>query len=287
MNLLYLVFGNEFKNHLQAHFSICSFLTQGKAIDSINVLTDKPEFYRSLANSINITEVNQATLQEWKGKHDFFWRVKIKAIELIGNTYPGKPVLYIDSDTFLFQPVTTIAAGVQQGRAYMHELENALSEARSKTEKRMWRQVSGKQFGGVTITEKHAMWNAGVVLSPNTRQEMALALSICDDMCEAGVTRRLIEQYAISVSLSELYDLQEAKDSIAHYWSNKEEWNLFISYFFAETQFRVLTREEVIARFSQLDLKQIPVTKKLRNTSIRLQRLVERMYPPRETKFIP
>jgi hypothetical protein len=40
MNIVYLVFGEELSNHIQANFSILSMLTQKEEIDSINIVTD-------------------------------------------------------------------------------------------------------------------------------------------------------------------------------------------------------------------------------------------------------
>lgn len=288
MNLLYVVFGNEFKNHLQAYFSIYSFLTRKEEIASVNIITDSPGFYKSLEHQVNLIVVNESILKEWRGPHDFFWRIKIKALELIGKQYPDQPVLYIDSDTFLYQPLTALQQGVAAGKAYMHEFENLLSQGRSKTEKRMWQQVGGKTFGGVTIRPGHGMWNAGVVLIPNKKngEEFALATRICDDMCEAGVTRRLVEQFALSVSLEELYQLHAAEESIAHYWSNKDEWNAFISRFFNTALFYNYNQNQITEAFSHLNLSTVPVIKKARNTAIRLQRFIEKLYPPREITYV-
>ena len=71
-------------------------------------------------------------------------------------------------------------------------------------------------------------------------------LLICDDMLKANVTRRLIEQYAFSVALSDTTTLLEAQTQIAHYWSNKEEWNKLINDFFIDHYLKKSSKEEVI-----------------------------------------
>lgn len=72
MNLLYLVFGQNINNHIEAHFSIYSFLTQGEKINTINVVTDYPDFYTDFKNYINVIKVDEKILNDWKGRHNFF-----------------------------------------------------------------------------------------------------------------------------------------------------------------------------------------------------------------------
>src|SRR5438477_10643974 len=112
----------------------------------------------------------------------------------------------------------------------------------------MWRQIQNKVFGSIHILPTHLMWNAGIVATPNIKnnEECQLALEICDAMCEQGVTRRLIEQFALSLSLQKIYGLHTASNTIAHYWSNKEEWNKTIEQFFISSYFKTLTSEQII-----------------------------------------
>ena len=139
MHILYCTFGNRFQNHLQAAFSAISFLQQKNEVSSINIITDAAPFYKHLSGHVNIIEVTADTIQEWKGPHDFFWRVKIKAIEHISNLYVGSPVIYLDTDTFLYSNIASLKAELQKGHAYMHEDEGALSTLTDKTSKRTWR----------------------------------------------------------------------------------------------------------------------------------------------------
>ena len=133
MNIIYLVFGDELSNHLQANFSILSMLTQEKVINSINVVTDQPNFYNHLADYIKTFEIDHKTL-EWKGPYDFFWRVKIKAVELLTRTYKNENLLYLDSDTFLFGNLNQIKDKLNEGFSFMHLSEGKLAQLGSKEE---------------------------------------------------------------------------------------------------------------------------------------------------------
>lgn len=288
MHLLYITFGSNLKNHTQAYFSIYSFLAEDFGIKAIHVVTDTPGFYKALGNKVHVIPVDDQVLQEWKGPHHFFWRIKIKAIQTLCLQYPNEAVLYLDSDTFLYNGLAGLQQTLANGKACMHERETALPLAKSKTEKRMWQQVNARNFGGITIQPEHEMWNAGVVLVPNTKNgaECALALAICDEMCAQNVTRRLVEQYALAVSLHETYGLEPAGGSIAHYWSNKEEWDSFIDQFFLSAHFHALSERETVQAFKQLDLRNIAIKKRVKNTNLRLKRLVQRFFPDRNLIYL-
>jgi len=115
MHLLYLTFGENVNNHIQAHFSIFSFLTQQNEISTINVITDNPEMYHDIKDRINIITITEQTLNEWKGEYGFFWRVKIKAIEMICDLHKNRPVVYLDTDTFLYTNINSFKKELVNG----------------------------------------------------------------------------------------------------------------------------------------------------------------------------
>ncbi|SDX75357.1 hypothetical protein [Hymenobacter psychrophilus] len=288
MHLLYLVFGNAAPNHFQAVFSMLSFLRQPEQLDSITVVTDAPEFYRHMADHVTVLPIEAATIQEWRGEFDFFWRIKIKALEYVHQRQPESAILYLDTDTFLHGSLAELRARLASGTALMHEPEGALSQLASKTEQRMWQQVQQHTFGGVAMREDHQMWNAGVVGIPAGRaaEAIALALRICDDLSRQGVTPRLIEQFALSVALEETGPLGAAAAHIGHYWSTKTEWNSAISAFLLESHLQERTVVEEVAALADFDYRALPVKHRVRSTQGRLEKLVRRMFPPRQVTYI-
>jgi hypothetical protein len=287
MHLIYLVFGTNVRNHFQANFSMLSFLRQPALLDGITVVTDAPDFYQHLAGHVGIMPIDEVKLREWKGEFDFFWRVKIKALEEVARQRPGVALLYLDSDTFLHGSLPELQARLAHGEAFMHEHEGALSGLQSKTDKRMWAQVGHKTFGGVRLHERHGMWNAGVVGIPaeKTAQAIALALNICDDFSREQVTPRLIEQFALSVALEETYPLRAARPYIGHYWSTKDEWNEHIAAFLLESHLQKRTVAEELAALAHFNFRVAPVKKMLKNTRWRLHHLVDRIFPPKEVVY--
>jgi hypothetical protein len=153
----------------------------------------------------------------------------------------------------------------------------------------MWRQINNNTYGGVTINAKYSMWNAGVIGIPAAHgaEIIEKTLQICDDMLRIDVTRRLIEQYAFSVALANITTLKEAQNQIGHYWSNKEDWNKFITTFFIEHTLQHHTKGEIIASVKNIDFNKMPVYVDKPNTNGRLKKKIDAFFPNRKEIFIP
>ncbi len=133
MNIFYIVFGHRCENHVQAYFSLCSFLSQTDQLDRIYMMTDAPEFYQKLNAVIHILPIMQEQLSDWQGERQFFWRIKIKAIEFIFALHPNEQVVYWDNDTFLFSDIKQLREDL--GNPLMHVQEGDLCRLKSKIEK--------------------------------------------------------------------------------------------------------------------------------------------------------
>lgn len=288
MNLLYLTFGDNIRNHTQAYFSIYSFLAKDIQPASINIITDKPWYYKSIENRVHIIEANTALLQEWMGPYRFFWRVKIKAIEKLCGMYAGEPVLYLDSDTFFYgnsQDYEHLAGSKQ---AIMFENEGPLKQLPSKTMKTMSAQLKNMPIAGFSNLPDWNMWNAGVILTPNNNDagEMKLALALCDEMCKNKVKDQFAEQFALSVALQHSFGLKAADQVIAHYWSNKEEWNEVIRTFFVECQMLGLDFEQQLERYRAINIHDYPVVKISRSTNSKLKKKIDQIFSDKKVEYL-
>ena len=286
MNILYLVFANNQLFHSQAYFSICSFLSQMEASDRILIMTDDPNFYVRFSGEVQIIEINQARIEEWKGEHNFVFRAKIKAIEYACQLYPNQPIIYLDSDTFLFSNLKLLKKSITQ--PLMHTREGLLSELKSKTISTLWQTVKGREFGGIRIQTKHAMWNAGVIGIP-AGQGLKITnsvLQICDEILEEKVGKWVVEQFSFSIVMSENGNLQAAEPFIGHYWSNKEEWNEEIEKFILTSFLKGNSVQDDIKAISEFDFSKIATLKRIPNTQKRLKKLVEKWFPSVDKKFV-
>lgn len=289
MNLIYMAFGPNAKIHLQTAFSIYSFLRQKQFVNSINIVTDNEAFYNHLSSHVHIIKVTEDDLTAWKGEHQFFWRIKIKAIEKVCILYPNQPVVYLDCDTFLHGDLSVLNKILLNEKAFMHEDEGVLSAKTTKTQRNMWRQIAGKTFGNLLMQATGHMWNAGVVGTPNTHNgtDCKLALSICDEMCRQDVSRYFIEQYSLSLALEKMYGLVEAKMEIVHYWSTKEIWTNRIHDFFIEAYFAGWSYETILGKMQHFDTSALPIYQKVKTTNVRLKDWVDKMFANRNLEYLP
>jgi hypothetical protein len=289
MNLLYMAFGPNAQIHLQTAFSIYSFLTQKQFVSSINIVTDNEDFYKHLQPHVHIIKVTENDLTAWKGTHQFFWRIKIKAIEKACHLYPNEPIVYLDCDTFLFGDLADIKSSMEKGFAVMHDNEGELSRRKNKSQKKLWQQVQGKSFGGITIQPAHRMWNSGVVGLPNTKngKDCELILAVCDEMCAQGITRYFIEQFSLSLALEKIYDLAEAKSAIVHYWPAKDLWDKQINNFFIQAYFAQWNYEKIIEQIKLFDTSKTPFYQKVKYTNLRLKVLLDKIFPNTNLQYLP
>src|SRR5690606_18737156 len=289
MHLLYLIFGNHYHNYLQAHASIVSFKANCKDLKTINVITDHPIWFDGLKNDVNIIPLSAEQLREWKGEYNYFWRAKIKAIQTMSALYKDEPIVYLDTDTFLYNEKSKIVQTLSENKALMHLNEGAIKNDSSKTVKKMHRQIAALSGSPVKNLADFDMWNAGVVASPNTKngQEFELALSVCDFLCKHKVTDRLLEQFSLSVALKHTYGLTESSDCIAHYWSNKNEWNQYWNEFFLSKILQGMDLNQTIEMFNKQDFTKIPSNMKItKNTKKKLVKWVEKKFPNKEVAYL-
>lgn len=287
MNIVYLVFGDNLENYQQVYFSIyTAFIHKGDE-DKIIVITENTSLFQYFEDKIEVISIDRKIIEEWEGTHKFFWRVKIKALELIAQKYPSDPILYLDGDTFFFQNIDALRRSLFQGQNYMHVNEGKLSVLPTKTEKLMWSQIKNKSYAGIEIDKNTCMWNAGLIGVSNKHLEcLKLTLSINDALCADNVTRRLIEQFSFSVSLNEYSKLLPAKDVVGHYWGNKEQWNLIISDFLKECFMKDYSFEQVISKIQEMDLRQYPIWVRRSNTQKRLKNFINSFYKDLKPEYV-
>ena len=99
MNILYLVFGDTLRYHIEANLSIRTFQRQMTEKDRIIVFTNRPEYYRRA--QVEVMALTDEQMNEWRGKHQYLFRIKIMAVDYLHRQYPDDDLLFMDCDTFL------------------------------------------------------------------------------------------------------------------------------------------------------------------------------------------
>jgi hypothetical protein len=285
MNIFFMIFGEKAVHHVQAYLSIRTFQKQLGPDDQIFVMATHPELYAS--SGVEVIPISDDTITEWKGKHGFFWRAKIKAIEYMAVHYPDHHLMYLDTDTILYGSLSDLKRSLDEGCGLMHLNEGHPSEMTSRS-LRMWRQVEGHTYGNVTIGKQHCMYNAGVVAIPQDKlaEVSQLALTLCDGMLAEDVERVTIEQYSLSIALYERTSLQEADKFIGHYWGNKPAWEAIAYELMARAYMEKLTIEDELARIDIETLRQTPYYIHHSSTARRLKGLIDSCFKDKDLKYL-
>lgn len=286
MVIMYLTFGGRTDISVQAYFSILSFYRQLGKDDSIVMVTTTPEYYKRMP-FVNIITINDKKIEEWKGKHHFFWRTKIKAIEMVAQKYKDSDLLYVDCDTFLYGDFNKLKDNLANCQGLM-DVDDGHPKFRKFKPRRMWKKIGGNTYNGITLGMQHNMWIAGVLGIPRERKESVIqtALNLCDEILDDKPEDIVVEQYALSVAMYEKSSLKSTQDIIGHYWSNKEDWINLINAFIIKSYMSNATIEDDIDRFQTLPLAEIPIYNKQHNTPRRLNKLLNKLFKPRNHVFI-
>lgn len=286
MTIMYFTIGQDLDMYVQAYFSILSFKKQLASSDRIVVVTTNPEFFNHL-EYVETVAIDNNTVNEWKGKHSFFWRTKIKAIEKVTCLFPDDDLLYLDCDTFLYGDLSALKRQLESGKGFMDGNDGHPSKIKYKPQ-RMYRIVGGKTYAGITISEKHNMWCAGVVAIPSAKKEMIteMALSICDGMLDDNAEPIVIEQYALSIAMQEKLELTSSKPFIAHYWANKQQWIEIMKDIFLKSHFTALDLKEEAILLDSIDYENTPIYVRKHTTNKKLKKLVDFLFADGEKKYI-
>lgn len=280
MIVLYLAFGLNQHIHHQVAFSAITILSWNNPNIEVIIFTDVPKFYQLLQGRVKLRVPKPATLADWKGPYNYFFRVKIKALQEILKESSAHHLLYLDGDTFCFGDPAKLVKLLENGNHLMHAREGKLGTLPTKTEQRMWKMCSGRSFGGVRVTEQSTMYNAGVIGLHREKAAVAAecALAVCDDLLKAEVPERLVEQLAFSLALAEYGGVKAANHSIGHYWGNKVEWNHFISDFFVRQSLECNTIDIFLKSVRLIDFQAIPVYRKQSSTHRKLTQWVDKHF---------
>lgn len=287
IQLVYFVIGDNLANFQQVTFSIASFLPQLDPSDQVIVVTDHPEYLKLFDGKIQCIQKNENELKEWKGPYQFFWRIKIKLLQSIAELNPKSDILYLDSDTFLYGNLNDIRTIFHEQKNVMHCNEGQLHSLNSKTEKLMWDQVKNKTYQKIQINNASCMWNAGVVGIPSVNSHLLkTALEICDEMCSQEVTRRLIEQFALSLALSDQNNCLSTENIIGHYWATKKHWGEKIQALLLQNYLQQGGLDQLVGTVLDFDKTSLPIYSKTSNTRHRLMKLLEKIFPEKNLKYL-
>ncbi len=251
-----MTFGPDDFRYWQAHWCLLGLLAHAPQPREIVMATDHPERFSWFGDAIRIHPVTAA---EWIGHSGYFLRTLVKTVELGLFLEPAaEVVVYTDTDTVACGDLSPLVEAVRAGSILLDRCEYVLATRRRAGSQALWRQVHGREWGGLRVSESTAMWNTGVTALRRADAPMIKqALAALDAMLAAGGRHYLTEQIAMSAALaadttsradtnSRLVEVNPPgkPPAIMHYWGNKDGWNAAIAGHLASIHLRGLTVAE-------------------------------------------
>lgn len=279
INIVFLVFGDKLTYYEQTYLSVLSVLRRKRAADEVTLFAENVSYFRRLEKRVRIMPLDHATRDRWENGTGYYFRNKIKALEMASSLYPESHLLFLDGDTFFVGDFDAIEQRLDRNIGLLHLVEGHPSQM-NRPARRMWKAVNGLRVGEVTISMKHKMWNSGVIGIPQAKKDtvVALALRLCDAILDTGKACFTAEQYSFSISLNELVRVEPADRWVWHYWGNKGGWALRTGRFLVGAHLLGLTLDEEIAMTDTFVRDRIPVYVDKSNTQRRLIRLVKWLF---------
>lgn len=215
-----LAYGSKPSRHTEAHGAVLSAIAHAAGGLELFVLTDRPDCYRWLEDSVNIEHLSPTTLRAWRGPTDDRYRPKIEALRWLAAGAPSHVVL-VDTDTLARRDLQPMMARLDEGAFLLHEREYELAAPPRRGDRALKNEILGREWRGITPGPQTAMWNGGVVGCPHARLAVLDEVAAVFDRMRPASRHFAIEQLAYSVVFEARGEIAAAAPWVDHYWANR------------------------------------------------------------------
>ena len=231
----------------RAHLAVLAMMAHAPQPAEICIVTDRPELFRWFGERLRLLIIDAATLAAWKGRHDFFWRVELMTVVHTAAQGPAH-VVYFDSDVLARASLAPLVEGLASGDVFMHLHEHNMASRRCSGDRQLWRQMVGREAGGVHFSAPCPMWNAGVIaVGAANHPLLGRALGALDGLMDGGIHHNMIEQLAISTVFAATGRLRPAAQWLDHFWENKAGYSREIDRQLAEIHYRGMSVDDAVS----------------------------------------
>ena len=236
--IIYFAFGGiAYQNELL--FSILSYFNFHKADENqIIIYSDSIDFFKKkLPQSIIYIELPNDDITNWKGKHNFVHRVKVKVIEDVVSKYEGN-FLYLDSDTYFTKNCSEIFNNINSNAIYFDKCEGKLIDNKGGIARKMKAFLKNEsEFKipslneTIKIDSDFTVWNAGIIgFNSSYSNQLKMVEELVDELYSKNQLF-VMEQIAFNYFFQKQTNPLESINYIHHYWYFKE-FRGVLSHFF-------------------------------------------------------
>ena len=221
-SLVLLSYGGRDDQVAETKYAILSAYRWARPSDGIEIVlyTDNPSRFDDMP--VRLRPIAAEELEGWTGPEGYQYRRKLEVLrDALIQT--GRPVVFVDSDTWFRRSPVRLFDRIGRGRSIMHVREGNLRgrpfpqychDFVDCVESRTWKTSSGSPLD---ITSD-VVWNSGVIgLDPLDNVLVDDALALIDQVyCKCELW--FLEQFAIAFFLMRSTDVRGASDIVFHYW---------------------------------------------------------------------
>ena len=235
-----LAYGPSGRMHREAVVALLTISAYAPAGSEVIVLTDHPEQYRWLGESVTIDRLTPAILTEWQGPTGDRYRPKIETLRRLAADHAAHVVL-ADTDIMARRDLTPMVDRLAAGALLLHRREYALAAPPRKGDRSLPGEILGRAWQGITPGPDAAMWNGGIIASSRVHRGLYdRTLAVFDEMRTAS-RHFAVEQLTYSIVFPAYGPLEEAAPWFDHYWANREWFDQQVARFLADATQRGMT----------------------------------------------
>ncbi len=228
--LIYLAFGKE--EYLQETlYSLLTFYKFHQPTDNLSVIvyTHKPEYFtKIIPKGIIYHQLEPQTILQWKGPHDYIYRLKTKVLQDICSKYQGN-FLFVDTDTVFLKSIAPLFAEIASGELLLDTCEGRLSDNKggiaAKTKRFLAKQNTftiPSDKNPIRIDQDFVAWNSGTIGFTNNIAPTFVKVEELMDELYGKSKLFMMEQLALSYYFQQLKQPKATNAFIHHYWDFKE-----------------------------------------------------------------
>lgn len=223
-------FGREYE-YRRAILTILSYYSCTKEAMPTLLFTDQPEYFKPYLNSYPVQYVllTPEKIKLMRGEIDFLHRMKIALIEEAFEK-ASTNILYADSDTFFLKSPQEFMDKISVNQSYMHIHEYVFNAVRNMSlpagrfVRKFIEYIETENISiphtSIRINASMSSWNAGVMLIALENKTCIPDVYALTDLFYKASQSHASEQYAFSIMLQTLGNLDPVDSVIYHYWYN-------------------------------------------------------------------
>lgn len=202
----------------------------------VYVYTDQPAFFEAFLpffHHFEIKEISQMQLKEWRGPLNCPQRVKLEIIAEVLNHVNGN-LLYLDTNTYIKNPLETIFSEIEKGRFFLHSSKGGMNDSNDNELTRLSKFLAAdsvQQNGNKLSLKGLKIWNTfSIGISSQHKDVIDDALEL-NDVIYKQFSKPVVESFAFSYCFQKAGEVKATEEYIHHYGSFKEFHHLLRLFF--------------------------------------------------------